>query len=151
MWPAFATAALAAAALATIDFRTHRLPDAITLPATAFTAALFWFAAWRQSTPDLLTRAAAGSLVMGAAYLALHWASRGSLGFGDVKLALLLGLPAGWIGWDAVLLALVLPFALGGIAALALLVTRRATLQSQIAFGPFMVLGALLAASLSPA
>ena len=148
VWPAFATVALAAAALVVIDLATHRLPDIITLPAIALTTALLALAAWWVGSAVLFTRAVAGSLSLGGVYLALHWLSRRSLGFGDVKLAILLGLPAGWIGWELVFWAGVLPFVLGGIAALVLLAMRRVTARTHIAFGPFMVLGFILAACL---
>jgi len=57
--------------------------------------------------------------------------------------------PAGWAGWDAVWWAGVLPFLLGGVAAVVLLVVRRATLRSAIPLGPWMVLGTAVSLSVA--
>lgn len=145
--PAFVVVALAGAAHAVIDLRTHRLPDAVTYPATAATAVLLALAAVATGDGAALGRALLGALALGVAYLVLHLVSPRGLGFGDVKLAVLLGLPAGWYGWDAVWWTGATPFLLGGLAALALLVARRATRRTALAFGPWMLLGAALALS----
>ncbi len=65
------------------------------------------------------------------------------MGFGDVKLAPLLGASLGWVGWDAALNGLICCWLLGGLCALALLAARRVTRSDAIAFGPFMILGTL--------
>ena len=64
------------------------------------------------------------------------------MGFGDVKLAGLLGLYLGWVGWGAVLIGAFAAFLLGGVFSIGLLVTRRATRGSGIPFGPWMIAGA---------
>ncbi|WP_425955070.1 prepilin peptidase [Xylanimonas sp. McL0601] len=147
--PAFVVVALAGAAHGVIDARTHRLPDAVTFPALALTVPLLALAALGYRDAGRLGQSLAGAVVLGAAYLALHLVNPRGLGLGDVKLAVLLGLPAGWAGWDAVWWAGVLPFLLGGLAALALLVMRRANRSTAISFGPWMLLGAALALSLA--
>lgn len=87
------------------------------------------------------TSALAGGAAGFALFLALALIGRGSLGAGDVKLAALIGLMA---GYPAVWSALVLGVLLGGIAALVLLATRRATRKSTIAYAPYLAAGALL-------
>ncbi|ACZ29540.1 peptidase A24A prepilin type IV [Xylanimonas cellulosilytica DSM 15894] len=142
--PAYAVVGLAGAAHAVIDARTHRLPDAVTYPAVLLTAALLGLAAAATADGDRLVRALGGAAALGGAYLALHLVNRRGLGLGDVKLAVLLGLPAGWAGWDTVWWTGVLPFLLGGVWAVALLVTGRANRRTALAFGPFMLAGAAL-------
>ncbi|GAB2451760.1 prepilin peptidase [Xylanimonas ulmi] len=146
--PGFVVVAVAGAAHGVIDARTHRLPDAITLPAIVLTLGLLALAALATADGPRLGAAIAGAVVLGAAYGLLHLVNRSGLGLGDVKLAPLLGLPAGWCGWTTVWWAGALPFLLGGVAALTLLVTRRASRNSAIALGPWMLLGAGLALSL---
>lgn len=143
--------ATAGAALGVIDARTHRLPDALTLPAIWLALVTFGAAAFlpHGGGAARLAQAGWGALTLGGLYAALYWLSRGALGFGDVKLALLLGLPAGWCGWSAVWGTALLPFLLGGLAALGLVVARVARLDSQLAFGPFMLIGAALTCGLS--
>jgi leader peptidase (prepilin peptidase)/N-methyltransferase len=67
------------------------------------------------------------------------------MGFGDVKLAGVLGLYLGWLGWAEVVAGGFLGFLLGGVIGLGLMAVRRADRKSQIPFGPFMLAGALVA------
>jgi leader peptidase (prepilin peptidase)/N-methyltransferase len=71
--------------------------------------------------------------------------ARGGFGFGDVKLAAFLGLYSGYLGWGELLVALFMPFAVGGIISVLLLITRIKGRKDAIPFGPYMVLGAYLA------
>lgn len=147
--PALACAAAAGAALAVVDARTHRLPDAVVLPGTTVVGLLLTLAALAGSTWDAALRAAIGGVGLCLAYLLLHLTHRSGLGLGDVKLAALVGMVAAWYGWDVLWAAALLPFMLGGFAAIGLLVTRRATRTTAIAFGPYMLMGAALAVSWS--
>ena len=69
------------------------------------------------------------------------------MGFGDVKLILGTSLI---VGYPASIAAFLFSFWLGSIAGGILLLSRRASLRSQIPFGPFILLGALLAYFISP-
>ncbi|SCE73679.1 A24 family peptidase [Micromonospora chokoriensis] len=60
---------------------------------------------------------------------------------GDVRLAAFLGAALGTLDWDAVLLGAVLPYLFAAPAAL----TRLVRGQHSIAFGPYLVGGALAA------
>jgi len=64
-----------------------------------------------------------------------------AMGLGDVYIAAILGF---LLGWQKGLLALYLAFVLGGISGLFLIIFRRKKLNSKIAFGPFLVVGALV-------
>jgi leader peptidase (prepilin peptidase)/N-methyltransferase len=143
--PAVAVAAVAGAALVVIDTRTHRLPDAVVYPATVAVAALLLAAALAGGMLGTAGRALAGAVVLVVAYAVLHLVNPAGLGLGDVKLAALLGALSAWYGWGTLAATALLPFVLGGLVAAALLVTRRATRHTAIAFGPFMLAGAALA------
>ena len=67
------------------------------------------------------------------------------MGFGDVKLAGVLGLAAGWLGWGSWAVALFLGFFLGGLFGLALVARGRGGRKTAVPFGPFMLLGTLIA------
>jgi leader peptidase (prepilin peptidase)/N-methyltransferase len=67
------------------------------------------------------------------------------MGFGDVKLAGVLGLVLGWLGWSILLVGGFLGFLLGAVVGGALMAVRKAGRKSKIPFGPFMLAGALLA------
>lgn len=64
------------------------------------------------------------------------------MGFGDVKLALFLGFV---LGAPEIFLALFLAFLFGAIIGLILMAFKRKSIRSEIAFGPFLVIGAFLA------
>lgn len=142
--PAVVLVAVAAAVLTVVDARTHRLPDAVVLPAWAGSLVLLVLAALLTGDVAGLVRAGAGGAVAFAAYAALRLAYPPGLGFGDVKLAGLLGTALGWFGWPALVVGLVAPFLLGGAWAVVLLVLRRASRTTAVPFGPFMVLGGVL-------
>jgi leader peptidase (prepilin peptidase)/N-methyltransferase len=80
----------------------------------------------------------AGAAAMTAPLLVLHLISPRSMGFGDVKVALVLGAALGTVAWQLGLLALCAAAGLGATVGLA---RRSAT----IAFGPFLVAGVAVA------
>src|SRR6185312_3166583 len=69
---------------------------------------------------------------------------RRGLGFGDVKLLGVLGLFLGWLGWGVLVVGVAAGFTLGAVAALAMLASRRAGLRDHLAFGPWLIAGALV-------
>jgi leader peptidase (prepilin peptidase)/N-methyltransferase len=64
---------------------------------------------------------------------------------GDVKLAGVVGLMAGWVSWATALVALILAFLLSAVVSIVLLLTRRANLKSALPFGPFLLGGTIFA------
>jgi leader peptidase (prepilin peptidase)/N-methyltransferase len=147
--PALVVLALVSGPLAVIDARTHRLPDALTLPGIALCAAALGVAALVLGDGAAAVRAAVGAAVTAGFYALL--ARLGGLGRGDVKLAWLVSLPLAWVGWGTLATGVLLAFLLGGLWSVGLLVTRRATRKTAVAFGPAMIAGALLAVLLATA
>ena len=76
-----------------------------------------------------------GALASVAIMLVIYWASRGGMGFGDVKLAFVLGV---WLGFEQSLLCLLLAFILGGVVGVLLLLTGLKTRKDAIPFGPYL-------------
>jgi leader peptidase (prepilin peptidase) / N-methyltransferase len=142
---AFALLAVLGVALAQIDTAVQRLPDRLTLPAYPAVLVLLTLAAAAGSQWPALLRALLAAALLGTGYLLLGLLSAGQVGGGDVKLAGLLGLPLGWLGWPFVLSGTLLAFAAAAVFAVGLLARRRASLRTQISFGPFLLTGALLA------
>jgi leader peptidase (prepilin peptidase)/N-methyltransferase len=131
-------------ALAAIDLDVKRLPDAIVLPAYPVGVLLLGSASLAAGDPWALARAAAGAAISFALYLALALASPGGMGFGDVKLAGVLGLFLAWLGWPALIVGTFAPFLLGGAFAV-LLLLRGAGRRTAVPFGPWMLGGAWIA------
>lgn len=130
--------------LATIDRRVHRLPDQLTLPAAAAAVALLGLATLVPEHGGAWLSALLGGAVLGAFYFLLFLINPNGMGFGDVKLALSLGVALGWYGWAVVFAGGFAGFLFGAVYGLGLVLTRRAGRKTGIPFGPFMIAGALL-------
>jgi len=143
--PAFLYLGAVGVSLAYIDLDCRRLPNQLTLPSYPIGIALLGVAATagRDATP--LLRGLGGMVALFAFYYLLALIHPRGMGFGDVKLAGVLGLFLGWLGWGHLLLGTFLGFLASGAVGLALVATGRATLKSKLPFGPFMLLGALVA------
>ncbi|EST39021.1 hypothetical protein N566_04315 [Streptomycetaceae bacterium MP113-05] len=129
--------------LAAVDRAVNRLPDVLTLPLAFGTAVLLGVATLLPGAAGSWWRALLGGVVMGAAFLVLFLIQPNGMGFGDVKLALALGVALGWYGWGALLTGAFLGFLAGAVYGTALVLRGRASRRTALAFGPFMVLGAL--------
>lgn len=129
-------------ALALIDLDTHTLPNRILLPASIVAAVALPAVAILRGDPGQLFGAALGGISLFALYLAMALAYPGGMGFGDVKLAGVLGIFLGWLGWGAVVVGAFSAFLLGGFFAVVLLISGRASRKSGIPFGPWMLAGA---------
>ena len=132
-------------ALGAVDVAVNRLPDRLTLPAYPVLVVLLGAAAVLGHDGGALVRALLACVALTASYLLLALLRPGQLGGGDIKLAGLIGLTLGWLGWPAVIAGALLGFALSAVVSLALLAARRIGLRDSICFGPFMLGGALLA------
>ena len=75
-------------------------------------------------------------------YLALRLLRPGGMGGGDVKLAGVLGLYLGWLGWGSLAVGAFAAFFFGGVFGLALMAFGRAGRRTAIPFGPWMIAGA---------
>jgi leader peptidase (prepilin peptidase)/N-methyltransferase len=78
-------------------------------------------------------------------YAALAFLVPGGLGLGDATLGGLVALPLGYVGWSVPILGFVVAYLVSGLVAVVGLALRRLSLRSHIAFGPFIVVGALVA------
>lgn len=161
--PAVPTVALAAVygglflialALTAIDAREHRLPNRIVIPTAIGVVVLCVVdTIWRRDI-ETLTRALLGGGVLMGGYFLLYRGpavrveaggmSASGMGAGDVKLAFPLGVVLAWHGWVPLMIATVSAFLLAGATVTVSLVRGRAHAKSLIAFGPFMLMGAVL-------
>lgn len=143
----FAALAVACALLVTIDLAVFRLPDKIVLPMYPVVFGGLLVAAAVYSEWGSLGRAASAAAVLLAFYFILALINPSGMGLGDVKLSGLLGAFLGWLGWPAVMAGTLAAFVINAAVALVLLAARRVGAKSGIAFGPAMVIGAVLGAA----
>ena len=143
--PAFCYLAAISIALTLIDIDVHRLPDAIVLPSYPVAVALLAIPTVAEQDWKRLLPAAVGGAGLWVFYFVLVLVYPAGMGFGDVKLAGLLGIYLGWLGWNELVVGAFAGFALGGVLSGLLLAARLVTRKSMVPYGPFMLAGAWLA------
>jgi leader peptidase (prepilin peptidase)/N-methyltransferase len=139
---AFLYLAAVSIALALIDLDTHSLPNRIVYPALIVSGVLLGAASLVSGDYLAAARAAIAGVALFAAYLALALAYPGGMGYGDVKLAAVLGVYLGFLGWPEFAVGAFAPFLVGGIFSIGLVLAKRAGRKSRIPFGPWMLVGA---------
>lgn len=130
------------AGLTAVDLDVRRLPDRLLVPSACWTALCVGVLAAQQHAVVLVVAPVLASAVCGATFWALHLATSGRLAFGDVKLVAILGAAVAAVDWQSVVWALL------GACGLAL-VWAAITRRREIAFGPWLALGAILAVGLA--
>ena len=143
MLPAFLYLMAVGLALALIDVDTKRLPNVMTLPSYGVGGVLLTVAALVDGEPKRLLYMLFGALAMFAFYYVLWFI--GGMGYGDVKLAGVLGGYLGYLGLGEWIIGTFAGFLVGGVVSVLLVVRGKAGRKTRVPHGPFMLLGALLA------
>jgi leader peptidase (prepilin peptidase)/N-methyltransferase len=129
-------------ALTIIDIETFRLPNRIVLPSFVVVAVLLAGSSALRFDFTQLVRALIAGAVLLVFYFLLRLVSRGGMGLGDVKLAPTLGLALGWLSWQNLIVGAFMPFIVGGLFSVVLLLRKRVAMKTRVPFGPWMILGA---------
>jgi leader peptidase (prepilin peptidase)/N-methyltransferase len=132
-------------ALAAADLHSLRLPDPLVGALAAVVVAPVALPGGRSGAG----RAVLSAALLGLGYLIVALLPGDGLGFGDVKLAAVLGFLLGWFGWPTLLAGVVLPHLINGPIAIWLLVRGRAGRRTALPFGPALLAGAALAITLT--
>lgn len=143
--PAYLYFTAAGIALALIDLDHRRLPNSIVLPSYPVVAGLLLVAAAGQGDWPALLRAGIGGAALFGFYLLLVLAYPAGMGWGDVKLAGVIGMVLGYLSWSALLVGAFGGFVLGAVAGVAVIAVRRGGRKTALPFGPFMIAGVFLA------
>jgi leader peptidase (prepilin peptidase)/N-methyltransferase len=143
--PAYLYLAAIGVTLAMIDFDVRRLPDSIVLPSYVISVLLLMPAGAVTGDWWVATRSLLGMAALWTIYMILALAYPNGMGFGDVKLAGVLGLYLGWLGWGALLIGGFGAFLIGGLGGTALIASGRASRNTAIPFAPCMIASAVLA------
>jgi len=142
--PAYLYFAAVGVALTMIDLDSRRLPNVIVLPSYPVLAVLLTVdAAWRGDW-WALARAGLGGAALFVFFLLVAFAYPAGMGFGDVKLAGIVGGVLAYLSWTALVVGAFAGFLLGALVGVALMATGRGGRKTALPFGPFMVAGALL-------
>lgn len=122
-----------------IDLEHQILPNRITLPgiAVGFVASLGLWPGWRDSLLGILL---GGGILWAIAEAYFRVRREEGLGMGDVKMLAMIG---AFLGWQQVLVTLVLSSAAGALVGVALMAAGRGTMKDALPFGTFLALGAV--------
>jgi len=133
------------------DLKTRYILDLVMFPSWAIAFALAFVTPWTAFAtwpwPDWRT-APVAALIAGGVFLLLYLGGQfvfgtEAFGFGDVKLAVLIGMATGLSNLRMVH-ALLYGVFLGGLVAIILLITRIRRLKEAVPYGPFLVIGTLI-------
>ena len=136
--------------LAVIDARVKRLPNPIVATLAVLGIALVLVAGattdeWRRVIEAVISGLAAFAFFVVLAEGSQLLTGRSGMGWGDVKLAGVLGLYLGWLAPRYVIIGLLLAFFSGAIVGVGLIVFGKGTRTTALPFGVYLALGALLA------
>lgn len=126
------------------DFRWYIIPDGLTFSGIAIT--ILWlflgtFGMHIYTETDFLMRFIVAFCVFLIFFALWFFSSGKAMGFGDVKLVILLGL---LLGWPQILPAMFISFSVGALVGIVAIILKRKKMKSQIPFGPFLVLGSFI-------
>ena len=136
--------------LTVIDLRELRVPNAILKPAYVIAVPLLLISATSDWTDTSLVRALIGGAALGAIYFLILFIYPPGMGWGDVKLAPLIGAQLAFFGWVPFVRSLIISHLVSGVVALVIVgagLLSRGRLRWKIAFpfAPFMAIGAVVA------
>ncbi|MDP3984070.1 MAG: prepilin peptidase [Acidimicrobiia bacterium] len=127
--------------LVVTDFDHFRIANRILYPGTALCLTLLAAGAVADGRVNDLLRGVVGAIAYLLLFLLVYLAARGQgFGFGDVKLAFVLGLFLAFHSWQVASRGLFITALLGGVPAMALLLMGRSR-TSLLPYGPPLILG----------
>ena len=143
--PAYLVFFAALVAVTFIDLEHYIIPNRIVYPTLFVSVPLLVLAAAAQNEWSELLRAGEGAALAWGFLLVVHLIQPRGMGFGDVRLAAVLGLFLGWLDLRHVFLGLFGGFLFGSVSSIVLIALRRRGRKDQIPFGPFLAAGAVAA------
>ena len=132
-------------ALSAIDLDTFTLPRKVIWTTYALCAVALLVGGLLTDDVRGIAEAAGASAAAFALLFVIHVISPRGMGFGDVRLAALIGLVLGWLEFGVVFVGLFFGFLLAAVVGIALMALKRRGRKDRIPFGPFLAGGAVLA------
>ncbi|MDE0573046.1 prepilin peptidase [Demequina sp. B12] len=128
--------------LSAIDFDTQRLPDNVVRPFAISVGT--YLLAWAATTGSWsnVVGAVIGAAILAAFYFLVWFIYPKGMGFGDVKLAPVLGAVMGWYGWTTLVVGGFAAFVWGAVVGVVVMAVTRRSRMVAIPFGPWMFAGA---------
>jgi leader peptidase (prepilin peptidase)/N-methyltransferase len=148
--PAFLVLFAGLLALSCIDMEQMILPKKIVYPLTVLVAVLLLLAATADGLWHDYLVGVVCAVGWFAVFFVMNVASPRVLGFGDVRLALVLGLSLGWLGFGYVLLGFFAANLIGAVVGITLIATKRMERHSRMPYGVYLALGCAVAVFAGP-
>jgi leader peptidase (prepilin peptidase) / N-methyltransferase len=133
--------------LALLDQATHLIPTVVVWPTLGVVVVLAAVGALVAGEPGALLRGAEGAAVVGALFYVLWWLHSAGMGFGDVRLSVVVGFVLGCLGWAELLIGVYGGFVVFTVLAVGRAIAHRdrSLLRKPSPYGPAMLGGALAA------
>jgi leader peptidase (prepilin peptidase)/N-methyltransferase len=141
----FAVLGIALVAISAVDLERFVIPNRIVYPTLALVAPLLVVSSAVDHRWGSLGRAAIAGAVAFAGFFVVHVVVPRGMGFGDVRLAGLIGLSTGWLGLGHAFVAFLAGFVLGAMIGIVVMMVTGGGRKTRIPFGPFLGAGAVLA------
>ncbi len=145
---AYDVLAIGLLAITAIDLERYLVPVRVLYPTLVSVAVLLACASVLDGRLDALWRSALVGVACFAAFLAIHLIQPKGMGFGDVRLAGLVGFSSGWLGtgWHAASragVAFFVAFVLGAVVGLVVMAVKGTGRKTKVPFAPFLAAGTL--------
>jgi leader peptidase (prepilin peptidase)/N-methyltransferase len=140
----YAVFGLSMVAISAVDLERYIIPNRIIYPTLALMIPLFVLASAVDHRWDSLGRAAICGAVAFSGFFVLHVAVPRGMGFGDVRLAGVIGLAIGWLGYGHAFVGFFAGFVLGAVIGIVFIMATGGGRKTRSPFGPFLAAGAVL-------
>ncbi len=141
---AYAVLGLSLVAMSAVDLERQIIPNRLVYGTLALLVPLFVLASAVDDRWGSLARAAIAGAVAFVGFLVVHLAVPRGMGFGDVRLAGVIGFATGWLGLGHAFVGFFAAFVLGSLVGIGAMVVSGAGRKTRIPFGPFLAAGAVL-------
>lgn len=133
-------------ALSVVDWHTRLLPRVVVVPTTLAVLVAMVAVGLATGERDAVVRALVGMVAVRSFFWVMWALTSGKMGFGDVRLAAIVGLVLGWVGWGALAIGVWVGFFVFSTPGLVLAIAKRdrSLLKKPFPYGPFMLVGALV-------
>lgn len=134
---------VALVAISAVDLERLIIPNRILYPTLAMVFPMLVLSSAVDGRWGSLLRAVIAGAAAFALFFAVHLALPRGMGFGDVRLAGLIGLSVGWLGLGHAFIAFFASFLFGALVGVVIGVVTGGGRKTKIPFGPFLAAGAV--------
>ncbi len=139
---AYVVFGLSMVAMSAVDFERQIIPNRLVYSTLVVMVPLFVLSSIVDDRWVSLERAAIGGAAAFVAFLIVHLVVPRGMGFGDVRLAGVIGFATGWLGLGHAFVGFFAAFVLGALVGIVAMVVSGAGRKTRIPFGPFLAAGA---------